>query len=397
MDSRNAPPDHSPISPEKLVALYRDLQRYVEWTPQDEQNLVSCRPLIEPHFVELVDDFYRQLEKHEPARRVITGGETQVERLKLTLIDWLHEIFRGDYDEDFICRRWRVGWRHVQIGLDQAYYNTALARLRFGITESLSDAWEGTAKELGAMLISINRLLDLDLAIIDHAYYTEFIDRHERAQRLANIGQIAGGVAHELRNPLNVVKTSIYYLLNARSPTPEKTLEHHQRIERQVNACDRTISAISDFAKVGTPETKQIKLNQLVENALASEPIPDACEVDFQRGADVSIEGDERQLEIVLGNLIRNGVEAMPQGGTLSIVVDLDQQRPMVRISDQGEGISKDVMQRISEPLFSTKARGIGLGLAMVKSILDRHQAELIVSSQQGAGSTFEVVFPVEL
>ena len=101
---------------------------------------------------------------------------------------------------------------------------------------------------------ALNKLLDLDLAIIEDAYQAEYMARLQRSERLATLGQVAGGVAHELRNPLNVVKTSVYYLLNARNPTPEKQADHLRRIERNVELADNVITALSNFAKVPVPD-----------------------------------------------------------------------------------------------------------------------------------------------
>src|SRR5205085_5795565 len=132
----------------------------------------------------------------------------------------------------------------VEIGLDQVYTNVALSRLRRGMVHALQDRWSGPLDDLQATLRALNTLLDLDLAIIEDAYQAEHVARQQRTERLAAIGQVAGGVAHELRNPLNVVKTSVYFLRNARNPLPEKRLEHLERIERHVVLADGVITAL---------------------------------------------------------------------------------------------------------------------------------------------------------
>src|SRR5262245_5137418 len=232
---------------EQLYNRYRELQAYVGWTDADAERIVDAAPLLEPYLSPLIDDFYDEIERHPDARKVITGGNAQIERLKGTLVAWLRELLAGRYDADYVARRWRVGWRHVEIGLDQVFTNVALSRLRRGLLRALDECPLPNPSEDPAIRRSLNTLLDLDLAIIEDAYQAEYADRLQRSERLAAIGQVAGGVAHELRNPLNVVKTSVYFLVNARNPTPEKRAEHLQRIERHVALADNVITALSNF------------------------------------------------------------------------------------------------------------------------------------------------------
>lgn len=396
MNQPNADTDPGFFSPDELIALFHDLQRYVGWCEEDPQHLVQAGKVIQPYIADLVDDFYRQLQQHENAAKVITGGQTQIDRLKLTLQEWIRQLFSGKYDDEFIKRRWRVGWRHVLIGLDQVYYIAAMSRLRSGIVAKLVDHLRGEEQLLSRVLLSTNRVLDLDLAIINHAYSVEYMRRQEQSQRLANIGQVAGGVAHELRNPLNVVKTSVYYLLNARSASPEKVAEHLERIHRQVNVCDRTIGAISDFARLKKPITNRFDLRLLIAKVLDAESMPEHCTQELIGTESAFIEADERQLEIVFGNLIRNAYEAMVDGGKLTVELGKEGEKLFVKIEDEGVGIPPELQKRITEPLFSTKTRGIGLGLSMVKSILEKHQAELNVISELGSGTTIKVNFATD-
>lgn len=298
----------------------------------------------------------------------------------------------GRYDTDYVVRRWKVGFRHVEIGLDQVYTNVALSRLRTGLIEALSGTWNGEPKELVGTIQSLNKLIDLDLAQIEDAYQAEHLERQQRIERLAAIGQVAGGIAHELRNPLNVVKTSVYYLLNARSAKPEKTAEHLKRIEGSIHVANGVITALSNFAKMPLPALSPFSVPRCISETLESNPLPAGIRVDVQIPESFPCGlGDIDQLRIVFGNLIRNARDAMPQGGTLTIAGAVIADEILVTITDTGEGIAPGNLGRIMEPLYSTKARGIGLGLALARSIVDKHKGSLKVTSELGKGSTFTV------
>jgi len=374
------------------MARYRELQRYVGWTDDDAQRVASVARLIEPHLAGLVEDFYAEIARHPDAQKVITGGEAQITRLKHTLVRWLQELFSGKYDADYVARRWKVGYRHVEIGLDQVYTNAALSRLRRGAAAALEEHLRHEPDRLPRLLRSLNTLIDLDLAIIEDAYQAEHLVRQQRVERLATIGQIAGGIAHELRNPLNVVKTSVYYLLNAKNPTPEKTADHLHRIERQVDLSEQVISALSTIAKLPNPDLQPVSVQELVADALQAESLPDSVEVTVSCPETLpSVLVDAKQLRICLGNLIRNAADAMPAGGRLTITARAHDGYVEVAITDTGTGIPAENLRRIMEPFYSTKARGIGLGLALTRAILDKNKGVMRVTSQVGHGSTFVV------
>jgi signal transduction histidine kinase len=382
------------MSSEETYARYQELQRYVGWDDRDVERIRVAAPIVEPHFPALVDDFYAEIDRHPDARKVITGGAQQIARLKEKLVAWLGELVAGRYDQGYVARRWRVGLRHVEIGLDQVFTNVALSRLRRGLLKAVELGWSGSSEELLKVRGSLNTLLDLDLAIIEDAYQTEFRIRQQRSDRLAAIGQVAGGVAHELRNPLNVVKTSIYYLLNARQPTPEKRREHLERIERQVGLADGVITALSDFARLPVPELHALPIEACLREILELTPLPDNIVVSIDCPATLApMLGDRRQLQIVFGNLIRNARDAMPQGGALTIAARRLGAELAISVTDTGVGIKRQDLERIMEPLYSTKARGIGLGLAITRSIIDKHAGKLEVASEPGKGSTFTVRF----
>jgi signal transduction histidine kinase len=374
---------------------YQELQRYVGWTDQDAGRVQSVREIIAPFFAPLVDDFYAEIENHPDARKVITGGEQQIARLKQTLIRWLDELFSGSYDRNYVDRRWRVGFRHVEIGLDQVYTNAALSRLRSGLLSALAKAWRGDADQHLRIRESLNRLLDLDLAIIEDAYQSEYHRRQSTAERLATIGKVAGGIAHELRNPLNVVKTSVYYLLNAKNAAPEKIKTHLERIERQVGVADRVITALNDFARLPVPQLESVDLESCLKDILEVTILPRNVQVECTVGSPPPrVLGDRAQLHIVFSNLIRNARDAMPEGGTLRLSAVSTCDHVDITVADTGVGIPPDNLSRIFEPLYSTKAKGIGLGLSIAHEILGRHNGTLAVKSELGRGSSFTVRLP---
>jgi signal transduction histidine kinase len=380
------------MDPAELYRRYQELQQYVGWTPDDAGRVNAVAGLLQPYLAALIDDFYDEIQRHPNAVKVITGGAAQIVRLKGTLNVWIHDLLAGPYDQDYVARRWRVGWRHVEIGLDQVYTNVALSRLRSGLLRTLAEHWPGDLHDSLATRQSLNTLLDLDLAIIEDAYQAEYTARLQRSERLAAIGQVAAGIAHELRNPLNVVKTSVYYLLNARNPTPAKTAEHLQRIERHVLASDGVITALSNFAKMPLPNLRPVPVEGCLRDAVALNPVPEtvALTIDCPAGL-TAVLADPDQLAIVFGNLIRNAREAMPQAGRLTLTGRPAGACVEVDVADTGVGISPENLSRIMEPLFSTKARGLGLGLAIVRAILEKNKGSLRVASTPGQGTTFTV------
>jgi len=377
--------------PEAIFRRYQELQDYVGWTEADARRVQSVASLLEPHLAALIDDFYAEIDRHPEARKVITGGAGQVERLKGTLRGWLRDLLNGPYDQAYVIRRWRVGHRHVEIGLGQVYTNVALSRLRSGLLQALEKSWTGPPRELLAVRQSLNTLLDLDLATIEDAYQAAHAVQQQRGERLAAIGQVAACVAHELRNPLNVVKTSVYYLRNARNPTPQKTAEHLERIERHVLMADNVITALSNFAKLPVPNLRPFAVAACIQEALETNELSQQIRVINDCAALPPVLGDGDQLRIVFANLIRNARDAMPEGGTLTFRGRALPATVEVDVADTGVGIPPENLARITEPLFSTKARGLGLGLAITRSILDKNKGSLSVRSTPGQGTTFTV------
>ncbi len=190
--------------------------------------------------------------------------------------------------------------------------------------------------------------------------------------------------------PLNVVKTSVYYLINVRNPKPEKVTEHLQRIDQHVTVADGVITALSNFAKMPFPDLHPFSIERCIEQALETNPLPEYIQLKIELPASLPPGlGDIDQLRIVFANLIRNAREAMQGGGDLTIAGRQVGDTIEVAVRDTGSGIAPENLRRIMEPLYSTKPRGLGLGLALARAILDKHGGSLTATSELGHGSTF--------
>ncbi|MEX2187091.1 MAG: protoglobin domain-containing protein [Pirellulales bacterium] len=162
---------------------YVDLQTYVGWSDDEQRLTATAWKLIAPHAEVLIADFYEEIERHAATRNVLTGGGAQIAKLKQTLREWLGQLFEDPHSLAYVERRRRVGLRHVQIGLPQIYTHAALARLRNGILRTLCENWAGDHQSLVRVVQAVNKLLDLDLAIIGDAYESERLSRLQQSER----------------------------------------------------------------------------------------------------------------------------------------------------------------------------------------------------------------------
>jgi two-component system, NtrC family, sensor kinase len=175
--------------PDELMARYGELQTYVGLTADDIRLVPRAWPYIEPSLHELVDDFYEEILRHTEPRQIFTGPD-QVGRLKASLRQWIAELFSAVHDEAFVAKRWQVGFRHVQIGLQPIWVSAAMSRLREQTLLALRSRWSHEDPLFYPTASAIARLMDLDLALIQDAYNAESV-----AERLSHERNFAEGVS----------------------------------------------------------------------------------------------------------------------------------------------------------------------------------------------------------
>ena len=223
-----------------------------------------------------------------------------------------------------------------------------------------------------------------------------------RSEKLAAIGQLAGGVGHELRNPLAAIKNAVYYVKGkvAESELAQekpRLMEFLNIMDEEINSSNKIISDLLGFSRVGKPSVSPTGIEKIIEDTLPRITIPENIELTKKLDGELpEVEIDPDQIQQVLANIITNAVQAMPEGGKLTIVAREKDKFVEVEVADTGCGIPQESVNKIFDPLFTTRAKGIGLGLAVCKSIIDRHEGNITVKSKVGKGTTISIKLSLE-
>lgn len=291
--------------------------------------------------------------------------------------------------------------------MEKRYFRKDGSAVWVNLTVSLLRRTEGDPRYFIAVVEDIGSRKELEAAL---AQYREQLEQmvEERTEqlraaqeqlvvreRLAVLGQLAGGVGHELRNPLGAIRNTAYFLEMTLEEPDAETAEMVEILQREVANCDRIVSSLLDFARPKTPQRRPVHLSELVQGIFARRPLPSGIEIEnhFPPALPI-VQADPDQLEVIFGNLIRNAAQAMPGGGRLRVEATATPDGVTVAFRDTGVGMAPETLEHLFEPLFTTKARGMGLGLALSKQLVEAHEGRLTAESQEGVGSTFTVWLP---
>ena len=261
----------------------------------------------------------------------------------------------------------------------------------------------------------------------------ELLDAQEELvlkEKLATLGQLSGSVGHELRNPMGVISNAVYFLQSVMPDADETVKEYLNIIKSEVINSERIISDLLDFTRTKTPQTEVITVNALIKQSLGKCIVPQNISLRVEIPDTLpAVKIDPFQMGQVFYNLVTNAIQAMPNGGELRIAarkvvrdwglgvskegiedqklgiggenLNPNPQQPTpeedfieISVTDTGEGISPGNMKKLFQPLFTTKARGIGLGLTVVKNLIEANGGRIEVDSQTGKGTTFTVILP---
>ena len=265
--------------------------------------------------------------------------------------------------------------------------------------------FDGKLIEIQVYYLEENLFLKEELSLIHEIVnrlksiieYKIILEELVRKEKLATIGTLIGSIGHELRNPLGVISNSVYFLNHKIKKKEEKVEKHLNILQKEVDKASKFISSLLDFIRIRTPSFKEGDINKAIENVVKELVIPE--NISLERNLDVElprIQFDLSQMKQVFHNLILNAIQAMPDGGILEIQTLSREDFIYIRIKDSGIGISEGDFDKIFEPLFTTKVIGIGLGLTIVKDILEKHNGTVEAMGNIGGGTIFILKLPLK-
>ncbi len=218
-----------------------------------------------------------------------------------------------------------------------------------------------------------------------------------KLERLAAIGELAGMVGHDLRNPLSGIKNAAFYLEKKSDMLTDQSKAMLKTIEKCVEHSNKIINDLQDYSREMHLELEDRSPKSLLLNALELVQIPEKIKLHNDLGDEPLLEVDPEKIERVFINLIKNAVDAMPDGGEITVKGKETDGGIEISISDTGTGIADQVLPKLFSPLSTTKAQGMGFGLAICKRVVEAHGGKIEVKTAQGVGTTFTIILPIEV
>ncbi len=267
---------------------------------------------------------------------------------------------------------------------------------RLGIVRDITD------RKRAEELIKNQNLL-LEQAIQQKQREMEaMFDKLMRQEKLATIGQMVGSIAHELRNPLGAVKQAVYYLKQLAqkqqlTSSHPKVLRHLELMDRELNASERVIADLLDMTRMKPAHCVETDFRPILDDVIAQMHLPEQVRVTITLEPDPCfIYADPLQMRQVLLNVLTNAAQAIEGEGMITISANAltEPREAVIEIHDTGVGVAPEAVQKVFEPLYTTKATGTGLGLSICKQIVEAHQGRISLISQSEQGTTVTIALP---
>lgn len=385
------------MSEESIEEAFARRRAFARFSDADAQALSELGEIFDERADGVVDRFYAHILEH-PSTRVFLGDPAVIERLRVLQAGYLRSLASGRYDAEYANRRAEIGRAHERIGLDPEWYvgtyGLYLTLLFPLVRERFSDD-PGRAVDTCAALAKL-MLLDVQFAL-DAYYDTRQKKIVDRSRQLAEIGELAASIAHEVRNPLAGMKGALN-MLHAELSSKQSNREIADELLAQIGRLENLVRDLLSYARPRIPKAHEFDLHRLLQRLVRShrpESRSAGVTVELRLGPGTShLTADEAQVEQALLNLLQNALQAMDQGGALTVVTEAGEGSLAIEFRDTGRGISDQDMPQVLKPFFTTRHRGSGLGLPIVNGIVEAHDGTLTIRSKPGRGTTVRMALP---
>lgn len=378
---------------------FETMKHHVGFQDRDVENVLALAPVVEPVLEEVVDAFYHRILMLPDARAVFSEGQEQIRRVHAKFSEWLAELFRGRYDDAYYQKRLEIGRAHVRVNMPQHFMFTSIEVIW---QEMRHVVLRQEVPDVDEKLESLHKLLMLELAVMLESYkesYASLIRQEERtvaeerltrSEHLAEIGQLAASLAHEMKNPLAGISGAIQVIrdhLDEKDPLRDIIRE----ILEQINRLDRSVKDLLTYARPNPPELRPCRVDAIISRTIRlmrDTPAFRRVDVRFEHDEHLpAVPADERQIEQLILNLLVNAAHASKDRAIIDTRLTMDNGMLKLTVRDQGVGMDQAVAARAFEPFFTTKAKGTGLGLSICRKIVDAHKGTITLQSEAGKGT----------
>lgn len=281
-----------------------------------------------------------------------------------------------------------LDWRRVPDYTANQFAEIVVFLLAGSVTGILADRERKGRQELEATNQQLGRI---------YSELQSSVEQVKRADRLSAIGQLAAGLAHEVRNPLASIGGAIDIL--EKDSSGERRAEFLTVIKMECRRLDRLLSNLLDFARPRPPQLESVEVQSLIESVVGlTSHTASRASIDFRKDLTPAlpvIQGDPEQLKQVILNLTLNAIQAMPQGGRITFSARKEGENILVQVADEGPGITEGEIDRIFDPFYTTKDTGTGLGLSVAYQILTQHRGRITARRNPDKGMTFSIWLPL--
>jgi len=387
-------------------SFFEEMMRHVAFGDDDAAGVHALGEVLEPVFDTLAERFCRRLAGNAGATSILKGIGTQTAKFKRGLRGWLESVFAGPYDSAHFDRASEIGRTQARAGLCEQYMVIAMNGVRAEATDAVHRLQTSNFTE---SVRSVNKILDIELAVMLRACHEGYSQQVRRAERermerrieevshLANVGELAASLAHEIKNPLAGISGAIQVIRTALEPDDPRR-EIITEILSQIDRLDRTVRDLLVYARPQPPARAPKNLGMVIGRSLKflrQQPTLRDMRIRCQSlDREVILPLDESQIEQVITNLVLNAAHACEQGGEVSVVLSEEHEGVCIRIVDTGQGMTRESVERAFEPFFTTKAKGTGLGLAICKRIVEAHDGRITIDSLEGKGTEVRIRLP---